>query len=250
MCGCESWTIKKAEHWRIDAFELWCWRRLFRVPWTARSSNQSILKDISLEYSFEGLTPKLKLQYFDHLMRRTDSLEKILMLGKIEGRRRRGWEDEMVGWHHRLSGHEFEQVLQVGDGQGSLVCCRSWDLKESDRTERLNWLTELRDWWPRAKSPEKAHYLCQAAGTSHRPMKYQAFPTHPYFICTSLPLPAQLTKWAISSHGFHPSLSGWGADPRGQPTNGSGAKTKVEHQWLCIKRRGREFTPVVTEATD
>ena len=124
MYGCESWTIKKAEHWRIDAFELWCWRRLLRVPWTARSSNQSILKDISPEYSFEGLTLKLKLQYFDHLMWRTDSLEKILMLGKIEGRRRRGWEDEMVGWHHRFSGHEFEQVLQIGDGQGSLVCCR------------------------------------------------------------------------------------------------------------------------------
>ena len=90
MCGCESWTIKKAEHQRIDAFELWCWRRLLRVPWTARRSNQSILKEISPEYSLEGLILKLKLQYFDHLMQRTDSLEKTLMLGKIEGRRRRG----------------------------------------------------------------------------------------------------------------------------------------------------------------
>jgi len=88
----KSWTIKNAEHWRIDAFELWCWRRLLRVPWTARRSNQSILKEISPEYSLEGLMLKLKLQYFGHLMWRTDSLEKILMLGKIEGRRRRGWQ--------------------------------------------------------------------------------------------------------------------------------------------------------------
>jgi len=92
MYGCESWTIKKAEHWRIDAFELWCWRRLLRVPWTARRSNQSILKEISPEYSLKGLILKLKLQYFGHLMERTDSLEKTLMLQKIEGGRRRGWQ--------------------------------------------------------------------------------------------------------------------------------------------------------------
>ena len=90
MYGCESWTIKKAEHWRIDAFELWCWRRLLRVPWTARKSNQSILKEISPGCSLEGLMLKLKLQYFGHQMRRVDSLEKILILGKIGGRRRRG----------------------------------------------------------------------------------------------------------------------------------------------------------------
>ena len=90
MYGCESWTIKKAECWRIDVFELWCWRRLLRVPWTARRSNQSILKKISPECSLEGLMLKLKLQYFDHLMQRNDSFEKTLMLGKIEGRRRRG----------------------------------------------------------------------------------------------------------------------------------------------------------------
>ena len=88
--GCESWTVKKAEHWRIDAFELWCWRRLLRVPWTARRSNQSILKEISPGYSLEGLMLKLKLQYFGHLMRRADSLEKTLMLGRIGSRRRRG----------------------------------------------------------------------------------------------------------------------------------------------------------------
>ena len=92
MYWCESWIIKKAEHRRIDAFELWCWRRLLRVPWTARTSKQSILKEISPEYSLEGLMLKLKLQYFGHLMWRTDSLEKTMMLGKIEGRRRRGWQ--------------------------------------------------------------------------------------------------------------------------------------------------------------
>ena len=90
MYGCESWTIKKAEHWRTDAFELWCWRRLLRIPWTAKRSNQSILKEIHPEYSLEGLMLKLKLQYFGHLMRRADSLEKTLMQGKTEGRRRRG----------------------------------------------------------------------------------------------------------------------------------------------------------------
>ena len=97
MYGCESWTIKKSDHWRMDAFELWCWRRLLRVPRTARRSNQSILKEVSLEYSLEGLMLKLKLQYFVHLMQRTDSLEKTLMLGKIEGGRRRGWH-RMNGW--------------------------------------------------------------------------------------------------------------------------------------------------------
>ena len=113
MYGCESWTIKKAEHRRIDAFELWCWRRLLRVPWTARRSSQSILKEVSPEYSWrnpEGLM--LKLQYFGHLMWRTDSLEKTLMLGKTEGRRRRGRQRmRWVGWHHWLDGHEFDQAL-------------------------------------------------------------------------------------------------------------------------------------------
>ena len=96
MYGCESWTIKKAERWRIDAFELWCWRRLLRVPWTAKRSNQSILQENSPEYSLEGLMLKLKLQYFDHLMWRTDSFEKTLILGKIEGRRRRG--QQRISW--------------------------------------------------------------------------------------------------------------------------------------------------------
>ena len=106
--GCESWTIKKVECWRINAFELWCWRRLLRAPWTARRSIQSILKEISPECSLEWLMLKLKFQYFGHLMQRADSLDQALMLGKTEGRRKRGWPDEMVGWHHWLNGHEFE----------------------------------------------------------------------------------------------------------------------------------------------
>ena len=140
MYGCEIWTIKKAEHQRIDAFELWCWRRLLRVPWTARRSNQSILKEISAEYSSEGLMLKLKLQYFGHLMWRIDSFEKTLMLRKIESGSRRGWttEDKMVGGHHRLNGHEFEQALGAGDGQGSLVRWSLWGCKELDTTEWLN----------------------------------------------------------------------------------------------------------------
>ena len=106
MCGCENWTVKKARRQKIDAFELWCWRRLLRVPWTVRRSNQSLLKEISPGCSLEGLMLKLKLQYFGHLMRRVDSLEKTLMLGRIGGRRRMGWQDEMAGWHHWLDGHE------------------------------------------------------------------------------------------------------------------------------------------------
>ena len=108
MYGCEICNIKKAEPQRTDAFELWCWRRLLRVPWTARRFNQSILKEINPGISLEGMMLKLKLQFFGHLMQRVDSLEKTLMLGKIEGRRRRERQDEMVGWHHRLNGHEFE----------------------------------------------------------------------------------------------------------------------------------------------
>ena len=106
--GCESWTIKIAECQGMDAFELWCWRRLLRVCWTSRRSNQSILKEISPEYSLEGLMLKLKFQYFGCLIQRINSVEKTLLLGKIEGRRRRGWQDEMIGWHHRLNGDEFE----------------------------------------------------------------------------------------------------------------------------------------------
>ena len=109
MYGCESWTVKEAERQRIDAFELWCWRRLLRVPWTARRFNQSILKEISPGISLEGMMLKLKLQYFGHLMQRVDSLEKTLMLGGIWGQEEKGTtEDEMAGWHHQLNAHEFQ----------------------------------------------------------------------------------------------------------------------------------------------
>ena len=142
MYGCESWTRKKAEHQRIDAFELWCWRRLLRVPWTARTSNQSILKEISPGISLEGMMLKLKLQYFGHFMWRVDSLEKT-DAGRDWGQEEKGTtEDEMAGWHHWLDGRESEWTPGVRVGQGSLACCDSWGRKESDTTERLNWLTD------------------------------------------------------------------------------------------------------------
>ena len=136
---CESWTIKKAEHRRIDAFELWFWKRLLRVPWTARRSNQSILKEISPEYSLQGLMLKLKLQYFGHLMQRTDSLEKTLILGKNEGRRRRG--RQRIRWLDGIT-NSWTWVWSSSskcEGQGSLACCSPWGRNESDMTELLNW---------------------------------------------------------------------------------------------------------------
>ena len=194
MYGYESWTIKKAECRRIGVFEVWCWGRLLRVPWTARRSNKSILKEISPESPLEGLMLKLKLQYFGHLIQRTDVFKlwcwKILkypldckkiqpvnpkgnqpwiFTGRTDAEppilwslHAKSWligkgtdaekdwrqekkgmtEDEMVWWYHRLDGHEFEQALGVGDGQGSLVCCSPWGCKESDTTELLNWILE------------------------------------------------------------------------------------------------------------
>ena len=137
MYGCESWTIKKFECQRIDAFELWCWRRLLRVPWTARRSNQSVLK-ISPGYLLERLMLKLKLQYFGHLMQRADSLEKTLMLGKIEGRRRR--RRQRMRWLYGIT-DLMDMGLGtpgVGDDQGILVYCSPWGCKEMDTTVRLN----------------------------------------------------------------------------------------------------------------
>ena len=133
MYGCESWTIKKAERLRIDAFELWYWRRLLRVPWTARRSNQSILKEINPEYSLEGLMLKLKLQYFGHLMRRVDSFEKTLMLRKVEGRRRRGW--QRMRWLDGITDSMDTSLSKLRE----LACCSPWGLKELDSTEWLNW---------------------------------------------------------------------------------------------------------------
>ena len=136
---CESWTIKKAEHQRIDVFELWSWRRLLRVPWTARRSNQSILKKISPEYALEGQMLKLKLPILWPPDAKSWLIGKDSDAGGDWGQEKGTTEDKVAGWHHRLNGHEFEWTLGVGDGQGGLACCDSWGRKESDTTEQLNW---------------------------------------------------------------------------------------------------------------
>ena len=196
MYGCESWTIKKAECWSIDAFELWCWRRLLRVPWTAKRCNQPILKETNPGHSLKGLMLKLKLQYFGHMIQRADPLEvsKNPESRKYWGQEEKGMtEDEMVGRHHQLNGHGFGWTPGVCDGQGGLVCCGSWGHKESDTTEWLYWMqTDLWKTEHRKSSPgdmvdllESILFLSQVAGWEI---------THPG--------PLQNLCFSSSEHGF------------------------------------------------
>ena len=187
--GCESWTVKKAGRRRIDAFELWCWRRLLRVPWTARRSNQSILKEISSGISLEGMVLKLKLQYFGHLIRRVDSLEKTLILGGIGDRRRRGRQRM-----RRLDGItdsmdvESEWTPGVSDGQGGLVCCNSWGHKELDTTEWLNWT----EYCCYCSITESCPTLCSPMDLAHQAPLSMEFPRQEYWSGLPFPSPGHL----------------------------------------------------------
>ena len=168
MYGCESWTVKKAECQRIDAFELWCWRRLLRVPWTASTSNKSILKEISPGCFLEGLMLKLKLQYFGHLVGMSWLNGKDSDAGRDWRQEEKGTtEDEMSGWHLWLDGSESEWTPGVGEGQGGLACCDSWVRKELDTTEELNWtklkfVKGLTSWW----FSDQCHSMCLGNFTS------------------------------------------------------------------------------------
>ena len=175
------WELDNEKSWmpKNDSFELWCWRRLLRVPWTARRSSQSILKEINPEYSLEGQMLKLMLQYFGHLMWRADSLERPLMLGKIEGRRRRGVaEDEVVGWHHQLNGHEFEQAPGIGEGEGSLACCSPWS--QESQTQLSGWTDWLTDLHKRSRwtLPTSLWTRWSSSHFMDLETESQTFPTH------------------------------------------------------------------------
>ena len=223
--GCESWTVKKAEHRRIDAFELWCWRRLLRVPWTARRSNQYILKEISPGCTLEGMMLKLKVQYFGHLMWRVDSLEKTLMLERDWGQEeKRTTEDEMAGWHHRLNGCEFEWTLGVGDGQGGLACCGSWGRKKSDTTEWLNW-TEL-NWVD--KKPFSISAFLKNGGHRVRPAFILICRNNTWSFIYSLFEKYFLSSWHMQSTVFYAARN----------TTNKTNKKPTNYDTLCLSSRG------------
>ena len=188
-----SWTIKKAEHWRIDAFELWCRRKLLRVPLTARRSKLSVLKEINPEYSLEGLMVKLKPQYFGHLMQRANSIAKDTAAWKDWGQEEKGvTEDEMVGWHHWLNRHEFEQTQGDGKGQGSLACCSPWG-----RRVRHDLVTEQQWQFPVNISPSPLSFWIRGCG-SFLWFRFLPHPSSPGFLlCIHLAL-IGLVTWIPS----------------------------------------------------
>ena len=249
MYGCESWTVKKAEHRRIDAFELGCWRRLLRVPWTARRSNQSILKEISPGISLEGTMLNLKL-HFGLKLKLWPPYAKSWLIGKDcdagrdWGQEEKGTtEGDKAGWHHRLNGHEFLWTPGVGDGQGDLVCCDSWSRKESDTTEQLNWTELMLDsfWIGNSNRCSNINNLI-VTNLNHlqlRGIKYFSFICYHYFqfphsvfqeIFKHKTSSQRQTRWQMSWWTWSKSLHGY---IRNTPSD---TKVHAEHQ-LRVDRR-------------